>query len=427
MITYLLKSTACLLLLLLVYHFLLEREKMHHFNRYFLLFSLVFSLTIPLLTFNINTVPLSAPPDFQLSTYLQEIQNRAVAVDPSPASTNESLITSEKHYSPYFYNLLFMVYLAGALIMALRFFNNLYVLCSAIHRNDSISTGKANIVLVDDCCMPHSFFNYIFVDKEKYKNGLIAEAILFHELTHMRQIHSADILFIELLKIVLWFNPVIYFYKKAIQLNHEFLADEAVIRETENTSGYQNLLLQIQSGQKQIVLASSIYHSKTKKRLIMMTKKTTRFRTAVRKLALIPLLTGLVFIFSIRTANAQQIEEMSIFELMNAVFEKVQQADSLSDQERVELNHLLSKIKGELNHKELRSSLEQVHAKYRDLIQTYINIPALDEQREKLKSAYENIIDVNKEIERLQQEINKMNPPPPPPVPPKPADRLKKN
>ncbi|WP_141384658.1 M56 family metallopeptidase, partial [Flavobacterium flevense] len=116
-----------------------------------------------------------------------------------------------------------------------------------------------------------------------------------HELIHVNQKHTLDILFIEILKVIFWFNPIFIFYKKAIQLNHEFLADEKVVKSHNNVPFYQNLLLSKANVNPTYYLASNLNYSVTKKRLIMMTKNTSTTRALLKKGILIPLLTALVF------------------------------------------------------------------------------------------------------------------------------------
>jgi beta-lactamase regulating signal transducer with metallopeptidase domain len=84
--------------------------------------------------------------------------------------------------------------------------------------------------------------------------------------------HSLDILLIETLKVLFWFNPIFIFYKKAIQLNHEFLADEKVVKSHNDVPFYQNLLISKANANPTYYLASNLNYSVTKKRLIMMTK-----------------------------------------------------------------------------------------------------------------------------------------------------------
>ena len=108
-----------------------------------------------------------------------------------------------------------------------------------------------------------------------------------HELVHVNQKHTIDILFIEVLKVFFWFNPLFIFYKKAIQLNHEFLADEEIVKTYNNVPFYQNLLLQKGIGTQTIYLASNLNYLVTKKRLIMMTKSTSQTIATIKKIAIL--------------------------------------------------------------------------------------------------------------------------------------------
>jgi len=128
------------------------------------------------------------------------------------------------------------------------------------------------LILVEEKILPHTFLNYIFINKNDYENRKIEGELFTHELTHVRQKHTLDVLFIEILKTIFWFNPLLIFYKKAIQLNHEFLADEKVVTSYKNVPFYQSLLLEKASWNSNFYLASNLNFLVTKKRLIMMTK-----------------------------------------------------------------------------------------------------------------------------------------------------------
>jgi beta-lactamase regulating signal transducer with metallopeptidase domain len=85
--------------------------------------------------------------------------------------------------------------------------------------------------------------NTIYISKDYFKDGNIENSIFLHEEIHVKQKHTADVLFTEILKILLWFNPFIYFYKRAMVTNHEFIADEQVIYNNKNIKSYQELIL----------------------------------------------------------------------------------------------------------------------------------------------------------------------------------------
>ncbi len=163
MTAYIIKSTASLILLLLVYHAFLEREKMHNFNRFFLLISLIFSLTIPLITIEIGAPAIS---NFQLSNRIDQItaEPDKYLTAPAPVPIEQQPVIMEKR-SQADIPFLLIGCLIVSFILLIRLLNNLHTLGMKIRRNTHASFQKATLVLVDDCRIPHSFFNYIFVDR----------------------------------------------------------------------------------------------------------------------------------------------------------------------------------------------------------------------------------------------------------------------
>jgi bla regulator protein BlaR1 len=149
------------------------------------------------------------------------------------------------------------------------------------------------LVLNDKHVIPYSFLNYIFISPQDLDN----KQILLHELTHIRQRHTLDILFVEFIHCLMWFNPTIHFYKKAIRLNHEFLADEVVIKNYP-TADYQNILFQKTKLSSALSLASSFNYSATKKRFIMMTTSKNQTRSVTKVVLTSILLLGTILIFS---------------------------------------------------------------------------------------------------------------------------------
>jgi hypothetical protein len=166
--------------------------------------------------------------------------------------------------------------------------------------------------LVDEKIIPHTFLNFIYINFDDYNNRNIEDELYTHELVHVTQKHSLDILFIELLKVIFWFNPIFIFYKKAIQLNHEFLADEEIVKTYNNVPFYQNLILQKSSNIQTIYLASNLNYLVTKKRLIMMTKSTSEKMATIKKIAIVPILSGLIYFFCIEIV-AQEKDNTQIF------------------------------------------------------------------------------------------------------------------
>ncbi|WP_278019750.1 M56 family metallopeptidase [Flavobacterium ginsengisoli] len=264
MIAFIVKSTVALCVFLAFYHLILEREKMHQFNRFFLLFAIVISVAIPFISFEIIK---EIPVDF----------SRQVAISQHALNTSIHQ-TAEK--VDYKFILLWTLYAIVMLLMAVRFGRNIWKIFSRIGNSPNVEFKNSKLVLVKEKIVPHTFLHYIFINLEDYKKQNIEAELYTHELVHVHQKHTLDILFIEFLKVVFWFNPIFLFYKKAIQLNHEFLADQEIVKTYNNVPFYQNLLLTKGSEKQTIYLASNLNYLVTKKRLIMMKKehqKTQRF------------------------------------------------------------------------------------------------------------------------------------------------------
>lgn len=283
MIEYLIKSGLILIILLAIYHFWLEKEKMHQFNRFFLILSVVFGLAVPLINFEVFS---------KMEVELSPVMNLASAplITPFPEVTNQAIV-EDYSYWPV------MIYGIVALLLLLKFVVNLLRLRLKISKNQQKRTAEGTIVLIKENVIPHSFLSYTFLNEGDYLNNRIEDEIIRHEFAHIRQKHSADLLFIEFLKIIFWFNPVFLLYKKAIQLNHEFLADEAVVKLSNNVSAYQQILLQKVS-LKTINLASNLNYSVTKKRFKMMKKQTSKTWKMIKGLSMFPVAAILILTFS---------------------------------------------------------------------------------------------------------------------------------
>ncbi|PQJ80750.1 M56 family metallopeptidase [Polaribacter porphyrae] len=302
MIIYLLKSTACLAFLLAFYHFILEKEKMHIFNRFYLLGSLLFSFIAPLIIFK-TIVP------------VEKLESVMYFTEPTNINhTQYTLVENSFDYT----QLAIIAYSFIALIFLFRFTRNIYIIVDKIKRNKKISYKSAVLVLVEDKILPHTFWNYIFINKRDYETENIEQELFTHELSHASQKHTFDVLFIEFLQAVFWINPLFIFLKKAIQLNHEYLADETVINQHKNVFQYQHLLVNKAAWKNEYYLASNLNYLVTKKRLKMMTTKSSPTKILLKKLAVIPLLAGFIFLFAERV----EAQEVIIEEKEEPIYEK---------------------------------------------------------------------------------------------------------
>lgn len=297
MMIYLIKAILCSGIFLALYLCVLEKEKMHRFNRFYLLGSLLISFLIPLIEVETQSVPLPT----------QIIENLSVLPDNQQVVGNIVALKTAKIDPEYFSKetVLWTVYLIVSMIFLVRFFKNLFIIFFRKNKNQSIDYQGIKLILTEHNQTPHSFFSTIFLNKKAYQNGEIATEIIEHELAHIRQKHSLDILFFELLFTLFWFNPFLFFYGKFIRLNHEFLADDAVLERCESRAKYQYLLLHAIGLNQTMLLTSQFNYSYTKKRFKMMNIQPNKKKAIVLQVAMLPFLMIMLVLFG-KIGFAQQ-------------------------------------------------------------------------------------------------------------------------
>ena len=206
---YILKSAACMAILLLFYKLVLERENMHVFKRYFLLCAILVSFIIPSIVFVEYIEPSIS------SEITQTSPNTIIPSQISNLSSDMEVINWSR--------LLWTIYFMGLLGFGFRFAKHLYQILRRIKVNPKLKAQFSTKVLLKEKLPPHTFLSYIFLNKNKFESNAIPKAVLIHEEIHAQQFHSLDVLLIELLQVIFWFNPLVYLFKKSIKLNHEFL------------------------------------------------------------------------------------------------------------------------------------------------------------------------------------------------------------
>jgi bla regulator protein BlaR1 len=277
MILYLFKSTLCLLIFWGIYKLFLESEK---------LLSLVFSFAIPLVSIELPTETVESNlPLFQ----------KAIEVQPAMLQAVKPITPTELPQTTSWWKYMILFSSLISLFFLILFLNNISTIIRTIQKNPIIKWEGAKLILLEKEILPYTFLNYIFIHKEHYQNARIEPELFSHELAHVRQKHSLDVILLELLRIVFWFNPLLYLFKQAIQLNHEFLADEAVNKTYRDVTAYQYLLLSKASQASGLSLTSNLNFQLTKKRLLMMTKITPQSTAFMKKAVCVPLFAALAF------------------------------------------------------------------------------------------------------------------------------------
>ena len=299
MITYALAVIVSSLILFATYKLLLEKEKIHVFNRFYLLAALLFSFIVPFISFPSDSSVAAVSGTQYLHAGVETVTGIA-----------ENVPAEERKIQSFPFWLI--LYFTVTAFLALRFVLNLKKILATIRKLPTIVYKKSSIVLINAEVTPHSFLNYMFINRKQYENSTIEAEILAHENAHIEQKHSLDILLVEILQIVFWINPLVFLYRKAIQLNHEFLADEAVVKKFKDVQGYQYLLINKAGERQAFALTSQFNYLITKKRLIMVTK-TKSFKQAIcRQIAVIPVLSIVIFLFSGRTCAQETPKVVAI-------------------------------------------------------------------------------------------------------------------
>jgi TonB family protein len=252
-------STLNWALSLLVYQLLLRREKYFNYNRLYLLMSLFLGLLVPIIS------------QLRLFTF----ENSIVKIIDFNIILPEILISEKSNISVqynFISDFVFVIYWIGIILFTFRFVKSIFKILSFYKKGIRQKLGNLNLVLFKQKNIAFSFFNYIFITEN---SGQENEKILKHEMVHVNKGHSFDILVIELIKIVFWFNPMVYIFDYLIKENHEYTADNAVVTSHSMKNYSQFLINQLQSGM-QLYITNNFINSLIKNRIKMMYRKKSK-------------------------------------------------------------------------------------------------------------------------------------------------------
>ena len=177
MITYFIKIILCSGLFVFIYKILLEKERMHWFNRFYLLASLVCSFLIPFITFTQYIQPLPV---------IETVLTNTMFVS-DYTNTQEIISHSEINYQLI---IALTIYITITALLFLRFAFNLKAVLQRAATNTTTLFKSSKLILIKESITPHSFLGYIFINVKDYKNGNIEKEILLHEFAHVKQKHS---------------------------------------------------------------------------------------------------------------------------------------------------------------------------------------------------------------------------------------------
>jgi TonB family protein len=297
---YLLQSSVSIIVLYLIYWLFLKRDTFFTVNRFYLAGSILFSLIFPLFRWNISLNDTN-------SSYAILLDTVTITPDKVQAAVSTHLTVLK---------IIAIVYLTGASLFLIRFMLQVFQVLRLVSRYGASKGQGVRMVFIDRNYQPFSFFRIVFIPKT-LKDAEILPQILEHEKVHVSQRHSFDLLLLETLTVIQWFNPVIWFYRRSLKSIHEYLADEGVIVKGFDKVNYQELLLGQSLGIQVNDLTNNFNHSLLKNRIIMMTKQRSGTFSGWKAAIALPVLLGLVLIFSAPVNSGQAKDETENASLIN--------------------------------------------------------------------------------------------------------------
>jgi hypothetical protein len=296
---FLFKSTLILSLLYLLFGLLMRKETYFNVSRLTLLFIVIASVIIPFvyLPRQIHQlVQLKPDSVFQSITNIES----PAQVNEIPVAIHSASGGSEKLQaiviSPW--TIVIFVYIAGVIISFLLMLYSIYSVMFLLRKSRKTYLKGIRLRIVNDDIPAFSFRRHILISQNDYDTN--SEEILTHELSHIRQGHFYDLMLMELVKIIYWFNPLVYRMENDMKEIHEFLADENTLNSGIDATKYQLLIIQKCVGHQKFALANSFNHCQIKNRITMMNKSKTSKAWRWKVATFLPVLALLLMAFGKR-------------------------------------------------------------------------------------------------------------------------------
>lgn len=288
------------------YWLLLRRQTFFVLNRAYLLGALLFSFGLPLLQYSGSVPGLAGSPVpetmYQLTAFPLKKAKMVVAQATAPAYVVVAKAKATDAPFPWLM-LLWALYAAGSAFMLVRLLRQLRRLFSYLQKGERVEMDGYTLVLSDEKDS-FSFLNWVVVNRRDYENDF--DTVLRHELVHVRQRHSVDILLVEILQVVFWFNPVLILYKKSLQQVHEYLADDAAPQRDR----YANFLLAYALHHPANTLTNNFLNSSHLKNRIKMLYKNRNSKWALGKyLSIVPLIGIVLMLTAARERITDAVED----------------------------------------------------------------------------------------------------------------------
>lgn len=295
---YLLKVIACSGLLLAWYWIALRNKQFNQYNRFYLLGAVIASLLLPLLQLKWFTFQSQHETAirFMEVMYLPAVTTKAVA---------EPLVTWESAGAALFF--------LSIVILLLQLATRIYRIYSIRKKYPHTRLNKEILLIETDLpSAPFSFLSNLFWRNDIDVNESAGQQMLQHEITHIREKHTWDKLFLQFVLCFCWMNPFFWILKRELYLVHEFIADGKAIQDSD-TSAFATMLLQAQFGKFPFTPAQPFFYSPIKRRLLMLTTSKTTPYSYARRVMILPLLVFVCLLLAVRIQARQQQTPDNLF------------------------------------------------------------------------------------------------------------------
>ncbi|TCD27320.1 hypothetical protein EZ456_08960 [Pedobacter psychrodurus] len=292
-LTYLLKVTACTVLFFGFYLVVLRKLTFFKINRFYLLTTLLLSFIIPALQFEVKREITAV--ETEVLADIPEIKSGTQA----PVQLIQPIMVEyQPEVRPKINWMVLMYYIYGG-TASLLLFACLWRLFGLLKHTGSYTQNNDGLKLITKTAgfTNCSFFNYVFINDEDL-SATDLSVLLKHEQVHARQYHSIDKIILMVFKAVLWFNPVIYLYDKALEQQHEYEADEITSTDFGNQA-YANLLLKLAITKSDMPLIHNFVKSPIKDRIKMLFNQKSKNMKKLFYVLALPILLGLVYGFTV--------------------------------------------------------------------------------------------------------------------------------
>jgi hypothetical protein len=289
---YFLKANGLLALFFVAYYVMLQKETFFNSNRWYLLLGLFTSALLPL--FSYTKIIYVDPQTVNYTTY-----------DTLATSTASEVAT----FDWFFIGTTF--YVVISLILFFKIVLNLFSVLRLLSKKKRMKNDSFSVVNLTENLAPFSFFNYIAINPNLYTAEEL-ESILLHEKVHSKEKHSADILLANLFCVLFWFNPFMWWYKKAIIQNLEYIADQKAVKKCQNKTHYQKALLRVVTNQNYLSITNHFNQSLIKKRIVMLNTNQSKKQNTLKYLFVVPVLICFVIFFQMEVIAKEKATPSSL-------------------------------------------------------------------------------------------------------------------